>query len=97
MKIIILLSCFIVIACGNSQANINTLESEDNVRGVNLKIIDREMDSLENYFDGRDFIVILEANSCPCAIVSQDRLIAWGLIPIPRSPNQGSCYKNYRV
>lgn len=78
MKIFVLLSCFIVIACGNSNANIQTLEFRDNVRDVNLKKIEGEMDSLDNYSDARDFMVILEANNCPCAIVSKDRFIAWG-------------------
>ena len=79
MKILILLSCFLL-ACGNpsSNAQVKTLEPGDNAPAFNLKNIDGEMVSPVSYPDAKGFIVVFTANTCPYAIAYEDRLIALG-------------------
>lgn len=79
-KFFAFLSCFVVLACGNSNENIEikTLEPGDTAPGFNLKNVDGEMVSPEDYPDARGFIVSFTANTCPFAIKYEDRLIALG-------------------
>ncbi len=74
------LSCFIVLACGNPNetVEIKTLQPGDKAPGFNLKNVDEEMVSLEDYPDAKGFIVIFTANTCPIANAYEDRIIALG-------------------
>lgn len=77
-----LLSCFILLACGNSDetasAQVKTLVPGDNAPSFNLENVDGEMISPEDYPDAKGFIVVFTCNTCPNAIEYEDRLIALG-------------------
>ena len=79
-KFFVILSCLVVIACGKSNENIKitTLEPGDNAPGFNLKNIDEQMVSLENFPDAKGFIVVFTCNTCPIAEKYENRLIALG-------------------
>lgn len=66
-QILTLLSCFVVIAFGNSNgtASIKTFEPGDTAPSFNLKNIYREMVSPEDYPDAKDFIVVFTAIPVP--------------------------------
>ncbi len=72
--------CFMVISCGNSNktVEINTLEPGDTAPGFNLKNVDGNMVSPEDYPDAKGFIVVFTANTCPIAKAYEDRIIALG-------------------
>lgn len=81
MKIIfVILTCIVIFACGNSseEANIRTLGPEDSAPGFNLKNVDGEMISPEDYPDAKGFVVVFTCNTCPIAKMYEDRLIALG-------------------
>ncbi len=79
-KILAFLSCFVVLACGNSSENedIQTLETGDIAPTFNLKNVDGEMVSPEDYSDAKGFVVVFTCNTCPIAKTYEDRLIALG-------------------
>ncbi len=73
------LSFFMLLSCGNTnETEIKTLEPGDNAPGFNLKNIDGEMISPEDYPDAKGFILVFTANTCPIAKIYEDRLIALG-------------------
>ncbi len=76
MKNFAFLSCFIFALTANAQ--FKSLEPGDTAPGFNLKNIDGEMVSPEDYPDAKGFIVVFTANTCPYAIAYEDRLIALG-------------------
>lgn len=77
MKIIAFFSLFLL-TCGNTSQTITTLEPGDTAPGFNLKNIDGEMVSPEDYPNAKGFVVVFTANTCPYAIAYEDRLIALG-------------------
>lgn len=79
-KILILLGCFVIFACGNPDTNaqVKTLEPGDIAPGFNLKNVDGAMVSPEDYPNAKGIIVVFTANTCPYAIAYEDRLIALG-------------------
>ncbi|GAB5401368.1 MAG: hypothetical protein Aureis2KO_29530 [Aureisphaera sp.] len=48
----------------------------DEAAGINLKNVNGEMVSYEDYPDAKGFIVIFTCNTCPYAVASEDRIIA---------------------
>ncbi len=76
MKNFALLSCFIFVITATAQ--VKTLEPGDTAPGFNLKNIDGQMISPEDYPNAKGFIVVFTANTCPYAIAYEDRLIALG-------------------
>ncbi len=79
-KIFAFLSCFLILACGNSNENVNikTLEPGDTAPSFNLKNVDGKMVSPDDYSNAKGFIVVFTANTCPIAKAYEDRLIALG-------------------
>ena len=61
-----------------AQAQIATLEPGDTAPSFNLKNIDGEMISPEDYPNAKGIIVVFTCNTCPYAIAYEDRLIALG-------------------
>lgn len=76
MKKFAFLSLFILALTANAQ--IKTLEPGNSAPGFNLKNIDGEMISSEDFPDAKGFIVVFTANTCPVAKAYEDRLIALG-------------------
>ncbi len=76
MKNFAFLSCFIFAFAANAQ--FKTLEPGDTAPVFNLKNIDGQMISPEDYPDAKGFIVVFTANTCPVAKLYEDRLIALG-------------------
>ena len=78
-KIFAFFSCFIVLACGNTnETEIKSLEPGNNAPGFNLKNTDGKMVSPEDYPDAKGFIVVFTANTCPIAKKYEERIIALG-------------------
>ena len=48
----------------------------DEAAGINLKNVDGNMVSYDDYPDAKGFIVIFTCNTCPYAVASEDRIIA---------------------
>ena len=76
MKNLAFLSCFIFALTANAQ--FKTLEPGDTAPTFNLKNVDGEMISPEDYPNAKGLIVVFTANTCPYAIAYEDRLIALG-------------------
>ena len=85
-NIFALFSCFIVLTCGQTdepvveadEKIIKTLEPGDYAPNFNLKNIDGEMVSPEDYPNAKGFIVVFTCNTCPVSKKYEDRLIALG-------------------
>ena len=82
MKFIKIISVFVIVLIVSAfSINTKTSVSEgykvgDIATDFKLKNIDGKMVSLEDYKDAKGYIVIFTCNTCPYAVLYEDRIIA---------------------
>lgn len=80
-KTIILISAFVIVLAVSAFAIINPITSNgykigDVAEDFSLKNIDGKMVSLADYKEAKGFIVTFTCNTCPYAVMYEDRIIA---------------------